>query len=223
MRTYAQGLAYAESQRLHPSTYVQQGNHCQMFSRQCVGASAWAESALKAWQATPAAHRHPISTARAGSLAYFWYPGKGNNQNGHVVYVTTGGMCYSTDILGMGKVYKVPLSLIHQRWGMTPLGWIDSTPSGAINLAPLPAPAPTVVVRLADLSGSRAILPSKSAYTVNKALVAEGSLKPTLLRSFWGPASKTSFINWRNAHGFTASENHAAFVALGKRRGFTVV
>jgi hypothetical protein len=82
--------------------------------------------------------------------------------------------------------------------------------------------APLPVVNLADLSGARALLPSRSAYIVNTALKAEGVLGLTPVRSYWSPGARAAFLKWRNAHGFTASENRAAFIALGKQRGYTV-
>lgn len=83
------------------------------------------------------------------------------------------------------------------------------------------ATAALPVVRLADLSGARALLPSRSAYLVNKALEAEHYLPGLLVRSFWGPRVQAEFRRWRADHGF-GLDTKAALVALGARRGFTV-
>lgn len=136
MRTYAQAVAYAESQRVNPSR--DWTRLCQMFSRNCVGAAAWAGTARNAFYAIP--ERHRFTTApRAGSLVYFDDP-RISGEAGHAVFMVTNGYCYSNDILVRGKISKVPLSLIREKWGMRQLGWIDWTPSGAINLAPVSAP-----------------------------------------------------------------------------------
>lgn len=75
---------------------------------------------------------------RAGSLAYYDYPNK-TGEAGHAVFAQPNGMVWSTDILRHGHVDLVPyLAPVHV-WGMRYLGWIDWTPSGAINLAPLPS------------------------------------------------------------------------------------
>jgi hypothetical protein len=185
-----------------------------MFARNCVGASAWATSAYKAWYAIPSSHRF-TTTPRPGSLVYFDEPDR-VGEAGHVVFMVDNGYCYSNDILRRGKIDKVPLTLIHDKWGMRKLGWIDWTPSGAINLKPLPAP--TGVVKLSDLVYGRY---STSAAIVNKALAAEGLLAPSLVRGYWSDAASHALRLFRNAGNY--ADNYAALVALGKKRGFTVV
>jgi len=146
MRSYAAAVAYARGQHNNPSLYVRQGNHCQQFVRSCVGASAWAPSAIAAWHAIPAAHRHS-GAPRAGSVAYFDRPGIPDHREfGHTVFVVEKGMTWSTDALRYGHVDLVPYTWFAAHWNMRYLGWIDWTPSGKLNLAPVPLP-PTYAYR----------------------------------------------------------------------------
>jgi hypothetical protein len=114
MRTYAQAVAYAEGQRLHPTQNWH--NQCQKFARSCVGADAWATSALNAWTSTPATYRR-YGTPAPGSLVYF-----GDRQPGHVIFMVDHGYAYSNDILRDGKIDRIPWTAIHDRWGMRYLG-----------------------------------------------------------------------------------------------------
>lgn len=148
MRSYSAAKAYAQYQHANPSQYVRDGNKCQMFARQCVGASAWANSAIKAWHAIPEVHRHH-GVPRPGSLAYYDKPYVSDrNEFGHVVFVIERGQVWSTDALRYGRVDIVPYNWFSAHWGMRYLGWIDWTPSGRINLAPTGVtPAPTLAYR----------------------------------------------------------------------------
>ncbi len=146
MRSYAAAVTYARAQHTNPSRYVQQGNRCQQFVRSCVDASAWAPSAIAAWHAIPAAHRHS-GYPRAGSIAYFDKPGIPDHREfGHTVFVVEKGMTWSTDALRYGHVDLVPYTWFAAHWNMRYLGWIDWTPSGKINLAPVSLP-PTYAYR----------------------------------------------------------------------------
>lgn len=146
MRSYAGAVAYAHNQHVNPSLYVRQGNHCQQFVRSCVGASAWAGSAINAWHEIPAAHRH-TGYPRAGGIAYYDRPAIPDHREfGHTVFVVERGQVWSTDALRFGHVDLVPYTWFAAHWGMRYLGWIDWTPSGAINLAPATVP-PTYAYR----------------------------------------------------------------------------
>ena len=137
MRTYAQAVAYAERQHLYPSDYVQRGGLCQRFARSCVGAGPFGGSAISAWHSIPDEHKHS-GFPRAGGLAYYDKPHVQDwREFGHVVFVVEGGMVWSTDAKQYGRVNKVPYTWFKANWGMRYLGWIDWTPSGAINLKPV--------------------------------------------------------------------------------------
>jgi len=148
MRTYAQAVAYANAQKTHPDAYVRAGGHCQQFSRSCVGAAAWADSAIDAWHAIPAAHRH-AGYPRAGGLAYFDRADIPDSREfGHTAFILPKGMVDSTDAPIAHRVGTVPYTYFAAHWGMRYLGWIDWTPSGRINLAPAGiVPAPSLAYR----------------------------------------------------------------------------
>ena len=131
IRTWASARSWALGEQAHASENW--SGLCQKFARSCVNAAAWATSALNAWNSTPASHRHS-GAPRGGSLVYF-----GTQQPGHVVFVDPldAAYCFSTDILRPGKVDRVPIKLITERWGLAYRGWIDWTPSGSLNLYPL--------------------------------------------------------------------------------------
>ena len=146
MRTYAGMVAFCEAQHVHP-TGPQAGGlwngMCQGFAREAVGANAWAPSALQAWFAIPASHRHG-GYPRAGGVAYYDTASIPDYRDfGHATPIVENGQVWSTDALRAGRVDKVPYTFFAAHWGMRYLGWIDWTPSGLINLKPIaPAPAP---------------------------------------------------------------------------------
>jgi hypothetical protein len=100
----------------------------------CVGAAAWAPSAREAFNAIPAEHKHTSPNPPAGALVYYGVPDRGF---GHAVVSAGGGYIWSTDIKRPGKVDRVPLSLPVTQWGLPFRGWIDATPSGPLDLAPV--------------------------------------------------------------------------------------
>ena len=128
MHTLAEGLAYAQGEQKHASR--DWTNKCQMFARSCVGAAAWAPSAREAFNATPAAHRHG-GLPPAGAIAYYGVSDRGT---GHAVFSAGNGMVYSTDIKRQGKVDLVPYLVFESAWGLPYRGWIDTTPSGPLDI-----------------------------------------------------------------------------------------
>ena len=128
MRKYREALAFAESERKNPSRNWT--NSCQMFARSCVGAAAWAPSAREAFNATPAANRH-MGQPPAGALVYYGVPDRGF---GHAVFSAGNGLVYSTDIKRPGKVDIVPYLVFESAWGLPYRGWIDTTPSGPLDI-----------------------------------------------------------------------------------------
>lgn len=148
MRTYAQAVAYAQACHDNPPSYVRATGHCQQFARSCVGADGWANSAIEAWHAIPAQHRHS-GYPQAGGIAYFDRADIPDNKEfGHAVFVITHGNVWSTDALRSGQVDVVPYTWFAAHWGMRYLGWIDWTPSGLIRLRPTdPAVPPALAYR----------------------------------------------------------------------------
>lgn len=139
LRSYAAARAWAANQVINPSQNW--SGLCQKFARSTVNADAWATTARNAWLSIPDSHKH-TDAPRGGSLVYF-----GNGQPGHAVFVDplNSAYCFSTDILRSGKVDRVPLRLITDKWGLPYDGWIDWTPSGALNLVPVSSDALHVI------------------------------------------------------------------------------
>lgn len=82
--------------------------------------------AMDAWERVPEAHKHRTTDPRKipRGAAVFW--SGGSEGHGHVA-IATGwfSRCYSTDITRDGYFDRVPISEIHDRWGLTLLGWTD--------------------------------------------------------------------------------------------------
>jgi hypothetical protein len=89
MRTYEQAKEFAQSQ--HRSGSSSWHNLCQMFSRQCVGASPFGASAREAFNSTPADHRHQTSPPPPGAIAYYGFADHGA---GHAVFSVHGGFVW---------------------------------------------------------------------------------------------------------------------------------
>lgn len=112
-----EAVVWAVRQILHPAK--DWTNRCQEFTRRALGVGGGAPSAIAAWRAVAKRDRHPSRTPPAGVPVY-WSGGK----YGHAALSAGDGYVYSTDIKRRGKVDKVPLALIEQRWkGYRYLGW----------------------------------------------------------------------------------------------------
>jgi hypothetical protein len=122
MRTYEQAKRFALHESRHPSQNWT--IKCQVFSRQCVGAPPFGDSARLAFNGVPAEHKHTSSPPPPGSIAYYGPEGSGD---GHAVFVVEGGHVWSTDILRPGKVDRVKWNVFNQIWGRGHQyrGWID--------------------------------------------------------------------------------------------------
>jgi hypothetical protein len=74
-----------------------------------------------------AKHKHPTNNpAEIPGGCYAWWKG-GSNDNWHVAYADPDarGQCWSTDIERTGYFDLVPITLIHQKWGLTLVGWSE--------------------------------------------------------------------------------------------------
>lgn len=103
-------------------------NLCLNRVRRWCGVPARYPSARKAWEAIPAAHRHPIKTAPAGVPV--WLDRPGGSRFGHIV-LSVGRdhaghlLVASTDYPSRGRVSVVRVDTLASRWGMRVLGWSD--------------------------------------------------------------------------------------------------
>lgn len=86
--------------------------------RTLLGVPARHPSAWEAWK--HAQDRHYSRNPPRG-VPVFWRGGRW----GHVALSDGNGMCFSTDIKRKGKLDRVKISLIHDRWGYVYVGWSE--------------------------------------------------------------------------------------------------
>ena len=128
MRNYEQAKAFALHQHKNP---ISSGwyRKCQVFSRQCVGAAPFGDSARLAFNGTPEEHRHKSSPPPPGSIAYYGFRDSGT---GHAVFVVEGGHVWSNDIERRGRIDRVKWDVFPSAWKLPYRGWIDRCTWGAL-------------------------------------------------------------------------------------------
>lgn len=220
LRTYPAARLWAVGQVSNPSQNW--SGLCQKFSRSVINAGAWGTSALNAWNAIPAAHKFS-GVPRGGALAYF-----GNSQPGHVVFVDPANpaYCFSSDILRAGKIDRVPLKLITAKWGLRYLGWIDWTPSGAINLVPVPVVIPASSNPV-SLSKVQPVLTNGSVVAVQSSLKTEG-LYTFQINGKFDANTQIAYSKWQKKMGYTGADANGvpgikSLTDLGIKYKFKVV
>lgn len=94
---------------------------CLMFVRLCLGVDPLAPSAKVAW--LQADHKHPSKDVDS------WPRGHAGFMRGgefwHIVLVLGNGWCLSTDAVEWGKVSRVRIQQLADKWGYEVLGWTD--------------------------------------------------------------------------------------------------
>lgn len=99
------------------------GNLCQKAVRTALGAGPGAASARIAWLTTPAAHKRPWrggkKTPPFGVPVYF----KLDSPYWHAALSAGRGYVWSNDIIKRGRIHKVSIAKIEQRWNAEYLGW----------------------------------------------------------------------------------------------------
>lgn len=108
---------------------------CLMFVRMMLGVAAKAPSAKAAW--LDAKFKHPDDDNPPPGVPVFWRIGKW----WHIALMDEDGYVLSTDIKRRGKVDRVKLSYIHERWGADYLGWSEDL-NGKRVYTPAPAWSP---------------------------------------------------------------------------------
>lgn len=103
----------------HQSNYgpVFRVGTCLKQVRTCYGVGSLYPDAATAWR-----HTKFRGSGPAPRGAILWWTG-GSDGHGHVALATGDGYCWSTDIRRPGWFNKVPISEIHQKWGLTYVGW----------------------------------------------------------------------------------------------------
>lgn len=106
---------------------------CQLFVRTALGCPGGAATAYQAWLAVPDGARHGFYNPPAGVPA-FWRGG--SNGDGHTALTVGDGTVWSTDIKRHGKIDKVAITEIHDKWGLEYLGWTESDNGVVVYTAP---------------------------------------------------------------------------------------
>lgn len=124
-----QAIARAQYQSAHGPAYGK--GQCMMRTRELYDAPAIGDydedgsaDAEDGWKAAKLKHPFNGDYNSVPRGVPFWWSG-GSNDNGHVAPTEGAGRCMSTDILRTGYYDDVPLALIAQKWGLTPLGWTE--------------------------------------------------------------------------------------------------
>ena len=242
MRTWAQELAYAEDQRLHPDAYVKAGGHCQQFVRSIAGVPAYANSALDAALKVPTSRRVSLANTKPGMIGFGAFKDSRGHyrQFGHTWWLVENHYCYSTDLPTDGRSGKVPLSMITGvgGWHM-PLLWYTSwTPYGNVGLKPgiVVAPPAANKVDLSILQNAAKTDPKAAqghttyfhgVHLVEQWLVAEKLLDPKYAKDgSFGTLTRTAYAKWQarlHSSYRDGIPRMADLTALAKRHGGVVV
>jgi hypothetical protein len=147
-RTLPEALAFARSQRDHPT----QNWHalCQSFVRQCWGIPALFSSAYAQWVGADEADKHrggsPDDAPMGAALCF-----KGSNPFGHIDFAahhfpSGNSAAFSNDLIRDGRIDKVHRSAPTTVWGQTYLGYLTAVNDHDLNLhAATPKPRPKQV------------------------------------------------------------------------------
>lgn len=91
---------------------------CLNFVTIAYGAPQTIPRAIDMWTGLPPEAQHSPNTVAPPGALMFWAPN-------HVALSLGNNMVISTDILGKGRIWIAPMSLIQARWGMQYLGWTE--------------------------------------------------------------------------------------------------
>ena len=96
---------------------------CLQRVRMCYGVGPRDPDASTAWALAKYRHTqtNPVSIPRG--VPVFWTGG--SSGHGHIAIATGDGTCWSTDIRRTGYFDRVPIAEIHDRWGLTLVGWTE--------------------------------------------------------------------------------------------------
>lgn len=232
-RTVAATLATAARQVTHPSQ--DWGGWCLAFVRTAWGiAPTGLKSANEAWEESEQKHRR--GTPHAGAPVY-WEVGK----FGHVALSVGDGTVYSNDIRRQGKIDRVPISEITQRWGARYRGWTtDYAGRSSLPLAPRAKP-----VKIGGTVSLKAVRKAAKAdpdrpdgentpgsvgdvRIVEKALRREGLLDRPHTDGHFGTSTVAAYRMWQLGLGFDGKDANGipgeqSLSKLGNRYGFKVV
>lgn len=172
-----------------------------------------------------------------------WWTG-GSHGYGHVALSRGGGVCRSTDVLHSGRVNNIPISLVHQAWGHTYVGWSEDIEGVHVYAGSSPAPTPNVstgAIPTVDLSNVVAAfkadprrpqghgLHEHDVFYVEAALRLEGLLAANYAGDgYAGTLTREAYRKWQHRLGYTGAAADGfpgvkSLQALGRRHRFRVV
>lgn len=98
--------------------------HCLREVRECLAVPQRYGTAQEAADHVARMHREPNLSLIPRGVPIWW---SGGSQGAGHVALSTGFLskCFSTDILRTGYFDRVDIALIHQKWGLTYLGWSE--------------------------------------------------------------------------------------------------
>ena len=96
---------------------------CLMAVRECYGFPAVEDDAIGSWSSS--AHKHRVSDPNRIPRGVPVYWSGGSKGHGHIAIANGDGTCWSTDIKRIGFFDRVPITQIHDHWGLTLLGWSE--------------------------------------------------------------------------------------------------
>jgi hypothetical protein len=164
--TFLAHLGVAESLRLHPNSDVQAGNRCLKVARTIAGQPWMGKSAIASWHLADDKYKHPGKYVEGGISIWDHPTIPDNAEFGHAAWNARGRIIYSTDILGYGKLWRVSLDLIHDKWGLRYLGTLMGSNAGGYIAGPIaPAPVAPEFRRAGDRRTRPPTRPSPAAST----------------------------------------------------------
>ena len=202
-RTGAAAVAWAANQRrIGASSWA---SLCLKFVRSCFGVAAKYPNAKIGWENTK--YRHTIDdTADIPAGVPVWY--KTGTKNWHVVISAgNGGMCYSSDVGGRGKIGYIGINALAKAWGITLLGWSEDINGVRVYTAPAkPAPGASPTGETISLTAVRN--PSKNPTNVKR---LQASLKKVgaytgAITGIYSNATRSAYGGWQRSLGYTGND-----------------
>lgn len=109
--------------RSESRTPTSEAGMCLREVRECFGVGPGASDAIGAWNAAEHKHHETDPHKIPRGVPVFWAGGSAGH--GHIAISTGFAKCWSTDIRRSGFFDRVPITEIHEKWGLTLLGWTE--------------------------------------------------------------------------------------------------
>lgn len=214
-RTAAQAIAYAKQQQQTGAD--QWFQWCLKFVRTATGIPAVHNDAGTAW--LHARKRHKTGTPPRGA-AVFWDIGQWD----HVALSDGGGYVYSNDILRRGRIDRVSIATITQRWGATYLGWTQDLNGHDLDIE-WPPQRPQVslsALKYAAIHGKARVGAEQQVRQVKASLrvLGCGNDATDLFRDMWRRWQRKLGYSGADADGVPGEDSVRKFAA---HAGYTVV